>query len=204
MKARGYCVKLPEDKRVNIAQLLGSSRRYPREKTAGPGFPASCPSRFMFCNTRAADGAKTSPPRVPDRLLFPCIQAPLDPQTIVRANQNDLATHGGEEEQQKGRDLALLQLQPRVQPPLGFLQPSSGCGLQLPTRFQKVFVVHGRGCAEIIHRGPRHPCESPQQGLLSGHASKSRGDTGHGSRHLVPFHGTAIANVYFSAFSQFT
>lgn len=56
IKARGYCAKLPEDKRLDIEQLLWSSCYHPREKRAGTGFPSCCPGRFMFYNTRAATG----------------------------------------------------------------------------------------------------------------------------------------------------
>lgn len=43
--ARGYCPKLPEDKRVNVEQLLWSFCCYPRDKGAGTGCPVQAGSR---------------------------------------------------------------------------------------------------------------------------------------------------------------
>lgn len=52
----------------------------------------SCSGRFVFYNTRAAHSAKLPPPRVPDKLLCPYIQAPLDLQSITGTKQNWLHT----------------------------------------------------------------------------------------------------------------
>lgn len=77
IKARGYCAKLPEDKRVNVEQLLWSFCCYPREKGAGTGFPS--PVRAGSCPATPEHLPQTSllpihagkPPRGLPKMIWP-------------------------------------------------------------------------------------------------------------------------------------
>jgi len=110
IKARGYCATLPEDQRVDTEHLLWTFCRYPRGKRAGIGFPPLVQAGSCSA-TPEWPTVPTHLLQVMDKLSCPYIQAPLDPQTCVGANQNDVTTHGGTEEHQKDRDLALLRFQ---------------------------------------------------------------------------------------------
>lgn len=175
IKVRGYCAKLPEDKRVNTEPLLWSFCRSLRDKRAGAGFfppslPPSRPGRFAFCNARAANGANAPPPGDPDKLLCPYIQAPQDPQTTVGANRNDSATDRGEEEHRKGRDVALLQLQARVNPCLLPFSPAAAVVCHSPRASRKSlgFVRKATLKSSVGVHGIRvsHPSRVCFQGIL--------------------------------------
>lgn len=64
MTVRGYCAKLPEDKRVNTEPLLWSFCRSLRDKRAGAGFPPSLPPARP-----GSPSATPERPTVPTHLL---------------------------------------------------------------------------------------------------------------------------------------
>lgn len=148
----------------------------------------SCPGRVTSCNTRAAP-----PDKVP---------AHTSRQTTTGAPQNGLATHRGVQEHPRGRDPALLQAQAPTVLARG-TSAQQGLWSARALVLQKVFGVCGREGWTPPCRCTS-PCESPQQGLLPAHPSKVDPGTRHSPRNLMPFPSTAVANVYFSAFSQFT
>lgn len=114
------------------------------------------------------------------------------------APQKDLAAQRGVEEHPRGRDPAVPQTQAPTSPGPGHFSPAEATVCRSPCASRKSLGLVGE-MAEILHAAP---CVSPQQGLLSAHLPKEC--TRYSPRNLVPFHSTALANVYFRAFSQST
>lgn len=116
------------------------------------------------------------------------------------APQKDLATQRGLEEHPRGRDPAVLQAQAPTSPGPGHFSPAETMVCRSSCASGKSLGLVGE-MGEILHPAARG---SPQQGLLSAHPLQVYPGTRHSPRSLVPFHSTAVANVYFRAFSQFT